>query len=129
MGSDLLLDTNIIIYLSKKELILEDFAKSTDRLFISVITLMEVKGFPFKSRQEESFIEKICDQLITIYIDEPIAGKVIELRKKKKIKLPDAIIQATAIIHNQTLLTRNVSDFFTDDPLFQMVNPFLQKKQ
>ncbi len=43
-GNRLLLDTNILIYLSKQELKLEDFASEDDMLYISVITLMEAKG-------------------------------------------------------------------------------------
>ena len=39
------------------------------------------------------------------------AEQTITLRKKHKIKLPDAIIAATALVHNLTLLTRNEKDF------------------
>ncbi|WP_200837049.1 PIN domain-containing protein [Dyadobacter sp. 3J3] len=40
-----------------------------------------------------------------------IVDKTIDLRKKSRIKLPDAIVAATAIIYNYTLITRNISDF------------------
>jgi predicted nucleic acid-binding protein len=51
-GNKLLLDTNILIYLSKKELNLEDFANVNDVLYISVITLMEAKGYQYSNKKE-----------------------------------------------------------------------------
>jgi len=81
-GKKALLDSNIIIYLSKQELS-PDFIESFSELFISVVT----------------------------YIDKAIADTVIKIRKKKKIKLPDAIIAGTALRENIHLITRNISDF------------------
>ncbi len=124
MGIDLLFDTNILIYLSKNELQLKDIAKPGDRIFISAITLMEVKGFPFRSVAEESLIDKLCNQMILLYIEEPIIEKVIENRKKNMLKLPDAIILATALVHKQILITRNTSDFSTTSPNIEIRNPF-----
>lgn len=46
-----------------------------------------------------------------ITIKEHIIKTTIDLRKSNKIKLPDAIIAATAIAYDLTLLTRNVNDF------------------
>jgi predicted nucleic acid-binding protein len=40
-----------------------------------------------------------------------IALKVIELRLQYKTKLPDAIIAATAMFYNLTVITRNILDF------------------
>jgi predicted nucleic acid-binding protein len=48
---------------------------------------------------------------LVIEIDSSIKSIAIEIRKTSKIKLPDAIIAATAIKHNLTLLTRNEKDF------------------
>ena len=45
------------------------------------------------------------------HIDDEIIEKTIELRKKHKIKLPDAIIAATAIVNNFTLISHNFNDF------------------
>ena len=46
-----------------------------------------------------------------IYINQNIADRVIEIRQRKKIKLPDAIIAATALEKQCGLVTRNVDDF------------------
>jgi len=44
-------------------------------------------------------------------LNEDIVAKTIELRKKYKIKLPDAIIAATALVFNLVLITHNTIDF------------------
>ncbi|MBK8704770.1 MAG: PIN domain-containing protein [Saprospiraceae bacterium] len=41
---------------------------------------------------------------------------VQKLRKQYKIKLPDAIIAATALVYDLTLVTRNISDFQKSEP-------------
>jgi len=45
------------------------------------------------------------------HIDDEIIDKTIDLRKKHKIKLPDAIIAATAIVNNFILISHNIKDF------------------
>ena len=44
------------------------------------------------------------------YLDE-IVDRTINLRKQSKIKLPDAIVAATAMVYKYVLITRNISDF------------------
>jgi len=55
-------------------------------------------------------------------LDEPIAEKAIELRRKSNIGLADSVIAATAILNNLILATRNVSDFSTVEEL-EVMNP------
>jgi predicted nucleic acid-binding protein len=52
----------------------------------------------------------IYDSLV-IELEQPIKLKASDIRRNHKIKLPDAIIAATALVYNLTLLTRNISDF------------------
>ena len=118
------MDTNILIYLSKKELKLEDFADVNDTLFISVISYMEAKGFQFKNKHEATIIEAVCDNLIKVQLTDDVIEKVIDLRKKFKIKLPDAIILASAIENNLKLVTRNIQDFKAAANTNILVNPF-----
>ena len=123
-GNRLLLDTNILIYLSKKELNLEDFASENDVLYISVITLMEAKGYLYSNIKEEIIIDELCKNLIKVYITDKVIDTVITLRKKHKIKLPDAIILSTAIENDLKLITRNSKDFEAADSNNLVVNPF-----
>ncbi|MGA1864224.1 MAG: PIN domain-containing protein [bacterium] len=59
-------------------------------------------------------------------VDEVIAGKCIDLRRHRQIKLADAVIAATALVHGLSLATRNVEDFKGIDALV-VVNPFNDK--
>ena len=123
-GNKLLLDTNILIYLSKKEIKLADFTRKDDALYISVISLMEAKGYPFSNKQEETIIDNLCENLLKVHLTDKVIEAVIALRKKHKIKLPDAIILASAIENKLKLITRNSKDFESAAPLNSVVNPF-----
>ena len=72
---------------------------------------MEILGHRFEDKNEEKFIQELLELFNMLYIDHEIADKVIEIRKKERIKLPDAIIAATAISNKLLLVTRNVDDF------------------
>ena len=47
----------------------------------------------------------------------------IALRKEYKIKLPDAIIAATALANDLTIVTNNIKDFSNISGL-QLINPY-----
>jgi predicted nucleic acid-binding protein len=49
-------------------------------------------------------------------LDAPIAEEAIRLRRQHRIKLPDAIIWATARVGHALLVTRNSRDFPSNDP-------------
>ncbi len=120
-GNSALLDSNIIIYLSKREIPLS-FLDQFDEHYISVITYMEVLGYKFRDAEEEEFIRNILGVFRILYIDQKIADMTIEIRKEAHIKLPDAIIAATAKVTNLNLITRNIDDFEKIE--IQITNPF-----
>ena len=120
-GNSALLDSNIIIYLSKRELALS-FLDQFNEHYISVITYMEVLGYKFGDEAEEAFIKKILGAFQILYIDQRIADMTIQIRKEEHIKLPDAIIAATAKVTNSNLVTRNIDDFVKAG--IQITNPF-----
>jgi len=120
-GDRALFDSNIIIYLSKREMPLS-IVDQFDEIFVSAITYMEILGFNFEDQNEEIFIKDLLSVFKTIYIDQRIVDIVIKIRKKKRIKLPDAIISATAISEGLFLVTRNVDDF--KDVNVKITNPF-----
>ncbi len=124
MSGNKLLDTNILIYLSKKSLKIEDIASPKDELFISVISYMEALAYDFQSKNEEQIIQNLCSTMTVLNINSTIVSEVILLKKKKKIKLPDAIIYATALCNNLSLLTGNTDDFKNISSKVKIINPF-----
>ena len=58
-----------------------------------------------------SHVVDFLQTAIIISLDDDIVGNTIELRSRYNIKLPDAIIAATAIVHDLTLVTHNIADF------------------
>ena len=83
---------------------------NTDFL-ISVAVKIEVLGYndvPDKMKTMEEFV----DAATVLPLDDIVTHKTIELRRlHKKLKLGDAIIAASALVHNMTLLSRNLADF------------------
>jgi len=121
IGNSALFDSNIIIYLSKREIPLT-FLDQFDEHYISVITYMEVLGYRFRDAKEEEFIREMLGVFHILYIDQKIADVVIQIRSEVRIRLPDAIIAATAKTANLRLVTRNTEDFKKVE--VQITNPF-----
>lgn len=124
-----LVDTNILIYLSKRKLNIGEVIIEDEQLFMSVITYMEVMGFRFEDNYEKEVVQRICDLIPVIDLSQEIVDRVIFIRQKHRIKLPDAIILATAIVSKLELVTANVSDFIDIDSELRIFNPFYKKKQ
>jgi len=79
--------------------------------YLSVINKIEVLGFNGSPSELLVFSEFIQAAQV-IPLSEAVVQQTIEIRKIYKIKLPDAIIAATAMVHDLTLITRNTSDFY-----------------
>lgn len=112
--SEYLIDSNVIIdYLSNKlPLSGMDFMHEiVDNVpNISVITKIEVLGFS-APREYQQLLFNFMNDASIYNLTDPIVEATIEIRKKHKTKLPDAIIAATAVKYNHILLTRNITDF------------------
>ena len=101
-----ILDSNIIIYLSKGVIDIADLiTREKVEIWISIISYMEVLSFNFFSLEEEKFVRNLLQEFFIIEINREIAEKTIQIRRNYKIKLPDAIICASASIINAMLIT------------------------
>ena len=60
---------------------------------------------------------------VVLNLNDAVVVQTISICKSHKIKLPDAIIAASAIVYNFTLLTRNIDDFKRIDGL-NLLNPW-----
>lgn len=66
---------------------------------------MELLGFPKISHDEEIIIQQFLSEVQIISLSDDIADKTIKLRRITRLKLPDAIIVATALVHKLLLIT------------------------
>jgi len=103
-GIDYLIDTNILIYIIKGNPKVEYFAKS-EILAISYITEMEVLGKYQISESEKQTIGNVLENCCIFEMDAQIKQSAINIKQQIKMKLPDAIVAATAIKNNITLVT------------------------
>jgi predicted nucleic acid-binding protein len=127
MGTRFILDTNIVIYYTNNDLpnhasVFLDERVSTG-VFLSVVSEIELLGWNASDEKEATTLENFIAGSDIIQLTRPIVLKTIEIRKTRKIKLPDAIIAATAIVHDLTLISRNDSDFKKIEGL-DYLNPF-----
>ncbi len=120
----MIFDTNILVYMSKNILKIENLISADIKPSISIISQIEALGFPFASHQDQFYMQAICSFYNVIPLSDLIASETIDLRKKYRIKLPDAVIYATALIENVPLLTNNIKDFKSIDRNVELINPF-----
>ena len=84
---------------------------------ISVINKIELYGYQNLDKNEEAKFNLLIENSILHPIDNKTIDKTIAIRKKHKIKLPDALIAATCLVNELTILTLNVKDFENIDGL------------
>lgn len=127
MGIKYLWDTNTAIYFLQQQFSLQAEKFIDDILrqsgpTISVITEIELLCWANPSDKDLVVLHTFINDSLVFELEKDIKLKTIELRKSSKIKLPDAIIAATALNYDLTLLTRNVNDFKSIDGL-SLINP------
>ncbi|MGH8581556.1 MAG: type II toxin-antitoxin system VapC family toxin [Gammaproteobacteria bacterium] len=99
-----LLDTNTVIYLINDRLAV---ALPAGRYGVSVITEIELLSFPDLQVDEEQRIRAFLAVTDRVAISEPIGDQAIALRRLHRLKIPDAIIAATAMVENAVLLSND----------------------
>ncbi|MEO8889277.1 MAG: type II toxin-antitoxin system VapC family toxin [Jatrophihabitantaceae bacterium] len=80
------------------------------RLSVSVITRAELLAGA-KDAGDVAFVRRLLASMIERAVDRQIAEEAGRIRAETAVRLPDALIAATALVHGLTLHTRNVRDF------------------
>jgi len=90
---------------------------------MSVITRMELLSWRTGSKLLDEDIKQFISQSVVHDLTEPIILQTIRIRRQHRVKLPDALIAATAMVNNLTLLSTNDRDFETIPSLnYQSLN-------
>jgi len=118
----ILADSNLIIYAASGKYpdLVDWFVANTP--VVSAVTLVEVLGYYKLKADEKEVLENLFAELNVIYPSVEVFHKAIELRQQRNVTVSDALIAATAIFHNLTLATHNISDFDWIDDL-RVVDP------
>lgn len=121
-----LIDSNVLI-----DYVAERFSdaqlKQLDVVFdtsfsISVITKIETLGYNAHLNDERK-MQLFLSLASIIKLNDDIVERTIDLKKSIKIKTPDAIIAATALVNELTVMSRNVADF-KRIPGLKIINPY-----
>ncbi|WP_269514836.1 type II toxin-antitoxin system VapC family toxin [Brevundimonas subvibrioides] len=109
-----LFDTNILIdHLNAAPEADAEIDRYDDRA-ISIITWIEVMAGADAELADPT--RTYLDGYSIVALDDPIAERAASIRQSRRMKLPDAIIWATAQTTGRLLVTRNTKDFPADDP-------------
>lgn len=94
-----------------------------EEINISVITKIEVLSFDPDNDDNYPILVDFFEAANIFELNNDIVNKTIQLRQKQKIKLPDAVIAATAMVNKLDLISRNTKDFKNIKGL-EIINPY-----
>lgn len=112
IGVDYLLDTNFVLGMLKSTpevlAVVSTKGLMARQCAVSAVTRMELLGYPGITGAEDALIRQRLAQFTYLPISTAIEDKAIELRRSHRVKLPDALIAATALCHGLEVLTMDI---------------------
>jgi predicted nucleic acid-binding protein len=109
-------DTNIVIaYLSGEASVLKQatiWREQGINFFLPIIAEAEVLSFSALTAEDIVRAERfLAENFISIPMDRSMARETANIRRRYRLKLPDASIAATALTTQTQLVTRDLRDF------------------
>lgn len=126
MGQRYLIDTNVISHLFSDKLPNEgkDFVKNIVNTDFIISVAVEIEILTYHELPDKlPLIEEFINLATILPLDKSVTQTAIQLRRnQRKLKLGDAIIAATALVHTLILITNNTKDFSSIKGL-QIIDP------
>jgi predicted nucleic acid-binding protein len=107
----MLLDSNIIIYAAQaeNEFLREFIAENSP--FVSALSYLEVLGYHRINDEDKTYFEEFFNASQILPVSQAVIEKGVKLKQIKKMSLGDAMIAATGLVYDLTVVTRNIDDF------------------
>jgi predicted nucleic acid-binding protein len=127
MKGKFVLDTNIIIShfegLRRLTDIMGNF--SLDNIWVSVMTRMELLAWSNLDSEGERQVRAFLDKISIATLSPEIEAEAIALRRKTRLKIPDAIVVATAVTFDAMLVTKDKAMHALNWPNLEVMDPNL----
>ena len=110
-----LFDTNILVdCLHGVDLAVEELYRYEHVAVSRIVWIEFLTGA--KAADVEARRRSLLNDFQLLEVDEAVSEEAVLIRRRTRLKLPDAIILATARLHGMLLVTRNNRDFSVNDP-------------
>jgi tRNA(fMet)-specific endonuclease VapC len=109
-GKRYLLDTNALVALLQGNHELVSLTQSADWLGTSVINVLEFLGFDGLTESDRLLFKQFVSRIAVVDVahnNAALMAHIAALRQRKILKLPDAIVMASAALHEATLITND----------------------
>jgi predicted nucleic acid-binding protein len=107
----MLLDSNIIIYASQPpHAELRRFIAENDCV-VSAVSFVEVLGYHKLTEADRTTLAAFFAAAEVLPLTQSVLERAVQLRQARKMSLGDALVAATALVFDRTLVTRNAKDF------------------
>lgn len=83
----------------------------SNNCIISAISEIELLGFGGLTAEDAARIRERLSEVVIAEVTRDVCNTAIELRREHRLRTPDAVIAATAVIHNAELLTNDAKRF------------------
>ncbi|WKN44266.1 type II toxin-antitoxin system VapC family toxin [Tunicatimonas pelagia] len=124
----MLWDSNIIIYSSLPEHAFLQQLSEDQPVYVSAISYLEVLGYHNLAESDQVYFERFFRAATIFDISHTILEAAVTLRQQRKMSLGDALIAATSLKHQLTLLSRNKGDFSHIASL-KITDPFEEREE
>jgi hypothetical protein len=107
-GKRYLLDTNAVVCLLRGENALQQRLESAEWVGISILSQIEFLAFPSLSENDRRTFLEFSERVEVVGLERTeraLIDRIVSLRAQYRLKLPDAIIAATAVERDATLIT------------------------